>query len=393
MKDARLSFHIHGRKFFLAPPRRPGGPYYIRFEPPSTSGIRVDTVHRSLRTNVIGAAKARAKLIIEPILNGQWETAEKLKSRSGYATIGAIIERYLSQAEDRPATIRNNISALRLLVRTVHAGDPDAKSSAILTGDLIRQFERIRMRGANTEPARRRARATIRSYVVQARSLVAKGKMRFYEDINLPNLDGFRNEPVEMPKRSKPRALDTGVIAAINAAAPMLAESDPAVYVAFLLFSRLGLRNVEIRNARWGWIENGRIGIIERPEENFYPKGSEGWVPIAPDVLKELMRFRHLSTNDYIVPGVTATDRKITVDRRHSAWVGQWIKDRSKTSYELRRYAGSLVYNATRDILKVRDFLRHASVETTQQWYAYLLEDVPSIGMKDFVPNIRVATA
>jgi integrase len=337
---------------------------------------------------VIGAAKARAKLIIEPILNGQWETAEKLKSRSGYATIGDIIERYLSHAQDRPATIRNNISALRLLIRTVHRGEPDVQSSSVLTGDLVRQFEQMRIRDVKPEPARRRARASIRSYVVQARSVVAKRKMRFYEDINFPNVDGFRNERVEMPKRSKPRALDTGVIAAINGAAPMLAESDPAVYVAFLLFSRLGLRNVEIRNARWSWIENGRIGIIERPEENFYPKGSEGWVPIASDVLKELMRFRHLSTNDYIVPGVTATDRKIAVDRRHSTWVSQWIKDRSKTSYELRRYAGSLVYNATRDILKVRDFLRHASVETTQQWYAYLLEDVPSIGMNDFVLNV-----
>ena len=38
---------------------------------------------------------------------------------------------------------------------------------------------------------------------------------------------------------SKPRALDTGVIAAINAAAPKLASTDPAVYVAFLMFSRL----------------------------------------------------------------------------------------------------------------------------------------------------------
>jgi integrase len=328
-------------------------------------------------------------LIIEPILNGQWETAEKLKSRSGSATIGDIINLYLSHAQDRPSTIRNNSSALRLLVRTARGGDPDAHSAAVLTGDLIRQFERIRIAEAKTEPARRRARASIRSYVVQARSVVAPRKMRFYEEINLPNLDAFRNERVEMPKRSKPRALDTGVIAAINAAAPKLASTDPAVYVAFLMFSRLGMRNIEIRNARWSWIENGRIGIIERREENFYPKGSEGWVPIAPDVLTELMKFRALSTNDYVVPGVTATDRKEAVDRRHSTWVGQWIKDRSKTSYELRRYAGSLVYNATRDILKVRDFLRHASVETTQQWYAYLLEDVPSIGMNDFVPSLH----
>ena len=31
MKDRRLLFHVHGRKFYLSPPRRPGGPYYIRF--------------------------------------------------------------------------------------------------------------------------------------------------------------------------------------------------------------------------------------------------------------------------------------------------------------------------------------------------------------------------
>jgi len=225
VKDRRLLFHVHGRKFYLAPPRRPGGPYYIRFEPPSNAAKRVRTVHRSLRTNVVAAAKARAKLIIEPILNGQWETAEKLKSKSGYSTIGDIIGRYQINAEDRPATIRNNISALRMLVRTVHGGDPDVRSSSILTGDLIRQFERIRIGDAKTEPARRRARASIRSYVVQARSLAAPRKMRFYENLNLPDLTSFRNERVDMPKRSKPRALDTGVIAAINAAAPKLAST------------------------------------------------------------------------------------------------------------------------------------------------------------------------
>ena len=69
-----------------------GAPYYIRFERPSKCEKRVRVVHRSLRTNIMAAAKARAKLIIEPILNGQWETAEELKSRSGYATIGQLLE-------------------------------------------------------------------------------------------------------------------------------------------------------------------------------------------------------------------------------------------------------------------------------------------------------------
>src|SRR5436309_11351598 len=106
----------------------PEGPIIFASSRRQTVEKRIRTVHRSLRTNVVAAAKARAKLIIEPILNGQWETAEKLKSKSGYSTIGNIIERYQSHAEDRPATIRNNISALRMLVRTVHRGDPDLHS-------------------------------------------------------------------------------------------------------------------------------------------------------------------------------------------------------------------------------------------------------------------------
>src|SRR5207237_5586927 len=138
MKDSRLLFYVHGRKFYLGPPRRAGGPYYIRFEPPSNCGKRIRTVHRSLRTNVIAAAKARAKLIIEPILNGQWEAAEKLKSRTGYATIGELLERYQARAGDRANTVRNNSSSLRLIVRTVHGADPDRQSSSVLTAEMIR---------------------------------------------------------------------------------------------------------------------------------------------------------------------------------------------------------------------------------------------------------------
>jgi len=42
--------------------------------------------------------------------------------------------------------------------------------------------------------------------------------------------------------------------------------------VAHLLFSRLGLRNIEIVNARTHWISGGSIRIINRAEENFFPK-------------------------------------------------------------------------------------------------------------------------
>ena len=54
-------------------------------------------------------------------------------------------------------------------------------------------------------------------------------------------------------------------LAAMEAAAPNLAKDDPGAYVAHLLFSALGLRNIEIVNARTHWISDGSIGIINRP--------------------------------------------------------------------------------------------------------------------------------
>jgi hypothetical protein len=74
MKDPRLLFHVHGRKFCLAPPRRPGGAYYIRFEGPSNSGKHVATLARlliSLGTREaiqarVGAALRLSERHIEP---------------------------------------------------------------------------------------------------------------------------------------------------------------------------------------------------------------------------------------------------------------------------------------------------------------------------------------
>lgn len=178
-------------------------------------------------------------------------------------------------------------------------------------------------------------------------------------------------------------------LAAMEAAAPALARDDPGAYVAHLLFSRLGLRNIEIVNARTHWISDGSIGIINRAEEDFFSKGRECWMPIAPDVLKEILSFQPLCSNGYLVPGTNRTERHEAVYRRHSKWVSQWIKDHTKTSYELRRYAGSRLLDMGATIFEVRDFLRHRDVQTTQMWYAYRLQNRQrlTIGMTDLIPE------
>src|SRR5262249_19158421 len=397
MKNRKLLVPVRctTRKFYLHHPPPGRNDWHIRFAPPATDSVR-RVVFRSTGTKEIPAAKRIAAQIIESFWTDAGRGAERLKLRNDHASIGELIERYKASAAQRPDTIRSNVRSLRMLVKTVHSGDPDPKPTSILTENLIREFEkrqleRIERRGAGVSRllALQRVRTSTASYVRQARAIVALRKMKFYEGLKLPDFTGFRGESVEAPHRSLPRPLDMKALAAMEAAAPRLARDDPGAYVAHLLFSRLGLRNIEIVNARTHWISDGSIGIINRPEEDFFPKGCEGWVPIAPDVLKEILSFQPLCSDDYLVPGANQTERHHAVYRRHSKWVSQWIKDRTKTSYELRRYAGSRLLDMGATVFEVRDFLRHRDVQTTQQWYAYRLQNrqLRTIGMQDLLPK------
>jgi hypothetical protein len=397
VKDRKLLIPVRctTRNLYLHRPPPGRNDWHVRFTLPTIDGTR-RVIFRSTGTKEIAAAKRIAARIIESFWTDAGRGAEPLKLRNNNATIGGLIAKYQESASQRPDTLRSNIRSLRMIIRTVHHGDPDTKSTSLLTSNLVREFEKRQLERAekratatSRSAAIQRVRTSTASYVRQARSIVALRKMKFYEGLKLPDLTAFRGETVETPKRSLPRPLDMKALAAMEAAELDLAKDDPGVYVAHLLFSRLGLRNIEIVNARVHWIADGSIGIVDRPEEDFFPKGCEGWVPIAPDVLKAILTFRPLCTDGYLVPGANRTERHDAVYRRHSKWVSQWIKGRTKTSYELRRYAGSRLLDMGATIFEVRDFLRHRDVQTTQQWYAYRLQNrrLRTIGMKELIPG------
>ena len=120
--------------------------------------------------------------------------------------------------------------------------------------------------------------------------------MKFYEGMKLPDLTGSAAKLSRLPavRLIARRPLDMKALNAMNAAAPVLAKSDPGAYVAHLLFSRLGMRNIEIVNARVHWMSDGSIGIVNRPEEDFFSKGCEGWVPICSRRPQGDLRFQPL---------------------------------------------------------------------------------------------------
>jgi len=376
--------------------RKPGGPFLIRFQ------HRGKDILRSLGTTLEAVAKEKAKQIIDAIINEDIHASRALKVRSDYSTLREIAKIYIEKFgtdERRRRTARNNVGALEKIVHVVKGLTLENARSSILTGELVRKFEAAEQkrivqdkRGYVDQQSELRVRTSISSWLKQARSIFKKTHMSWFDGLVLPDLASFREQGVTLPDRPRPRPLDKGVIDSINGAAPTLALENPRCYIAHLLFSRLGMRNVEQKAARRGWIDRdpvhggGRLGVIYRSEEGFKPKKkTERWIPIAPSVLAEIDKYWGASPDgDFIVPANNKTERAEIVDGQHSSWCGQWIKDRSKVSYELRRYAGSLVYRKTGKIEHVQQFLGHADLKTTMEWYWYLLEETPALDMTDF---------
>jgi hypothetical protein len=119
-------------------------------------------VFRSTGTKEIAAAKRIAAQIIESFWTDSGRGAEPLKLRNDNAIISELIKRYEQNAAQRLSTIRSNARSLRMIVKTVHGGDPDQKSTALLTANLIREFEKRQI-----ERAEKRSTATTRSKYIQ----------------------------------------------------------------------------------------------------------------------------------------------------------------------------------------------------------------------------------
>jgi len=392
--SAAVSFYAAGRRRKLFR-RKHGGPWHIRF----LCGNR--DVVRSLDTTIEAVAKDKAKRIIEAELEGDTQTSRSLKARTDYSTLRQIADIYVEKFGVDPRrrrTARGNVGALEKIVRVANGISLEEARTSILTGELVRTFEaeeekRIERDGNGfiDQGSELRIRTSIQSWLKQARSIFRKATMNWFDDLALPDLDSFRQQGVKAPERPRPRRLEPAIIAAINRAAPALAKSNPSLYIAHLLFKFLGMRNSEQKAARMAWIERdprgfAKLAVIYRPEEGFKPKAkTERRIAIAPIVLAELEKYWTPSPDgDYIVPAPHKTERADIIDDQHSAWAGQWIQNRSKVSYELRRYAGSLVYQKTGRIEHARQFLGHADVKTTLEWYWDLLEDTPALEPSDF---------
>ena len=163
MKNRKLLVPVRctTRKFYLHRPPPGRNDWHVRFTPPAINGIR-RVVFRTTGTKEIAAAKRIGARIIESFWADSGRGAERLKLRNDNATVGELIKRYEQNAAQRPSTIRSNARSLRMIVKTVHRGDPDQKLTALLTANLIREFEKQQL-----ERAEKRSTAAARASSIE----------------------------------------------------------------------------------------------------------------------------------------------------------------------------------------------------------------------------------
>jgi integrase len=405
-----IKMHIGGRARRLY--RAKNGSWQIRFK------INGRQFWRSLGTTIEAVAKEKAKQIVEAELKGDKATSSALKVKSDFPSLrqlcdifiarfskGAVKEdeRWIGGDRRRCATARNYVSALGVLVREAIGRTLEEARANVLTDELVEKFERAYAeritrdaRGFINKRSELSVRTSIQSIIGQARSIFKKSSLNWYRDFNMPDLTNFMRQGFERPRRMGAERLPEGAIAAIAAAAPKLALTNPRLYIAHLLFKHLGMRNSEICAARKSWIAltpefaprgiAAQLDVKERPDEDFYTKAGERMIPMTADVLAEIEKYWMGSPDgDYLVPAANKTERFNIVNREHNDWCRAWITDRGKVSYELRRYAGYQIWLKTLDIRKVQYFLGHTDPETTRIWYLpYIPQEVPGLSLADF---------
>ena len=337
---------------------------------------------KGLGTHIPRIARANAVSYIEALHSGRWDDLERMRLRNPYATVGEIERIYRAHAEDAlhldPQTVIKNCSALLSLVRTTVAGAPaDVRTDRLTDGFVLEFVAAARAAG--------RSESGIRSSLIQARSVFQPAALRLYKHLKLPDISGFR-KPVKLdPSDEAFVPIPHDVVAAMSEAATALRIADPALWLTYVLMSRIGMRNEEVQYARWAWIEKRPEGptmvIRDRAEESFSVKNALPRAIVIPPDLWEMM-CEHAS-DGHIISATTTTGRFDITHRAINRFVRQFLPDRQKGAYELRKWAGSVILTSSRNLLLTQYFLGHKSYSTTEKYYAKYLQTITAVSSND----------
>lgn len=341
---------------------------------------------KSLDTPIqkIAIANARAWLdaIQQSAADQKWERLDPVRSRSPWASIGDIVTRYEERAAGAAQIAGHTVTAnanclLQLLRVATGSTDPASLRADVLTESTARKF-------LENARASDRSESGIRSAMVQARSVFAPSLLYIYEGLRIPEMKGFRVAiRFDTGEDTGFEPIPAASIEAMETAALALRQADPATWLIYMLMSRLGMRNVEIERATLSQLRPDDAGVwhLDIPKTK---GGLARFLQLPGDL--PASEIRAIAQTDpegtHLIPAKTITDRRVLCQRTINRFVERFIPNRPKCAYELRKWAGSMVWS-TQGSEAAQHFLGHRSLATTERYYRAYLRPVRAVNAAD----------
>ena len=336
-------------------------------------------IWKSLKSSNKAVAIATAKKYLDEQSRTGWAPEVVAASPARLATLGEILSRFedpknISRLLISERSVAQYASALKTLVSTGTGKEYiPSISSSILTEKLVRDFI-ARSREA------KRPDHSINSHLTTARCVLSEKFSEIYDGLTLPDLKGFRLKKNFKGNKSEGfRDFGRQTVIDMESAAEALWQVREPVWVVYAMMSQLGLRNGEVERAKWSDFEERTIFNANGESSTIrtfrvvaqYEEAIEGEIEVSDELWQKLSAYKK-DDSEFVVPGKNKTERAIYCERMINRFVERFIPDRQKKSYELRKWAGSIV--ATRHgIYAAQRFLRHRSVTTTERYYATYL--------------------
>ena len=327
------------------------------------------------------------------------QEADATKFRHPVLTVNQILEAWQRYAEKAMSAGRLKRSSAKgaenALTRILREMNPGRNVGDLPISSLSRQtileYQDSRLAAAGDPESQSRIKVSINSDVRKARQVFARRAVDHYaaEGFRMPSeMDGFLAAAHLREPKGGFRGIEAGQLAALDKMMEGISEAQTDIYLAYLLIRCLGMRNGAILEARWEWIEtfDGWAAMAIRPRAYYRPKTAYA-VPIDPSVLSKLLEARgDAAPLDPIICPSDMTRGEggrahTIIYRTLSSLIRPHVhSEATKTSYELRKHAGSAILTQTDSIEAAAAFLGN-SPEVCRKNYARYLGILPTISL------------
>lgn len=318
-------------------------------------------------------------------------TESRLRAEAPTTTLGQVVAAFRAAPGDwTPHTKRGYIGGLRTLVETALGTVPhwESRTVAVLGPDLVYQFRQaIHREATGTGDARRAQLGRSGNTVLRsARALFSPALVEYYRreaELVIPDLGEFRTAPgFRGVGKDDYRIPRDELISATLAALDATRETHRDRYLAIWMALGFGLRKSEAAAVRAGWFVRigGRVHLelraVVQPGTPGQQSDATKSGAIAPRIPVANGAWERIEP---MLAGLQADDHVLAKDGNDTYRgdvlfdeIALWMRglgwETQKAFHEWRALAGCWV--AMRDgLLVARDWLRHASVTTTERNY------------------------